>query len=163
MAAASVPPDFASPKSRTFTQPSGRILTFAGFRSRFTMPFSRAAFQASAQSVSRSQGLIRAESHPARSDPPGSGLRSTHYQVVRPNVVRRADIGMVQRRNRTSFAFAVNGDNLAPFLLDNKLCHRSPPVALRCTPVPKSWKTVIAVCLREAGEQRTCADRPLDE
>ena len=39
---------FASPKSSTFTTPSGRILMFAGFRSRWTMPCSCAASSASA-------------------------------------------------------------------------------------------------------------------
>src|SRR5262249_12732462 len=35
---------FASPKSSTLTAPSGATFTFAGFRSRWTMPRSRAAF-----------------------------------------------------------------------------------------------------------------------
>ena len=39
---------FARPKSSTFTTPSGVILMFAGFRSRWTMPFSCAASSASA-------------------------------------------------------------------------------------------------------------------
>ena len=38
----------ASPKSRTLTLPSGVTLTFAGFRSRWTMPFSWASSRASA-------------------------------------------------------------------------------------------------------------------
>ena len=39
---------FASPKSSTLTTPSGVILMLAGFRSRWTMPFSCAASRASA-------------------------------------------------------------------------------------------------------------------
>ena len=39
---------FARPKSSTFTMPSGVILMLAGFRSRWTMPFSCAASSASA-------------------------------------------------------------------------------------------------------------------
>jgi hypothetical protein len=39
---------FASPKSRTLTPPSGVILTFAGFRSRWTIPRACAASTASA-------------------------------------------------------------------------------------------------------------------
>ena len=39
---------FASPKSSTFTVPSGRTLMFAGFRSRWMMPCSCAASSASA-------------------------------------------------------------------------------------------------------------------
>ena len=39
---------FAMPKSSTFTVPSGAIFTFAGFRSRCTMPFSCAASSAAA-------------------------------------------------------------------------------------------------------------------
>ena len=39
---------FARPKSRTLTLPSGRSLTLAGFRSRWTIPFSCAASSASA-------------------------------------------------------------------------------------------------------------------
>ena len=39
---------FARPKSSTFTVPSGRTLTFAGFRSRWTMPSSCAASSAEA-------------------------------------------------------------------------------------------------------------------
>ena len=38
----------AKPKSRTFTVPSGVILTFPGFRSRWMIPFSWAASRASA-------------------------------------------------------------------------------------------------------------------
>ena len=38
----------ARPKSRTFTLPSGVSLTFAGLRSRWTMPFSWASSSASA-------------------------------------------------------------------------------------------------------------------
>ena len=40
--------DLASPKSSTFTVPSGRSLMFAGLRSRWMMPFSCAASSASA-------------------------------------------------------------------------------------------------------------------
>jgi hypothetical protein len=39
---------FASPKSSTLTTPSGVTLMLAGFRSRWTMPFSCAASRASA-------------------------------------------------------------------------------------------------------------------
>ena len=39
---------FARPKSSTLTLPSGVIFTFAGFRSRCTIPFSCAASKASA-------------------------------------------------------------------------------------------------------------------
>ncbi len=39
---------FARPKSRSFTRPSGVIFTFAGLRSRWTIPFSCAASSASA-------------------------------------------------------------------------------------------------------------------
>jgi hypothetical protein len=39
---------FDSPKSSTFTVPSGRHLMFAGFRSRWTMPCEWAAASASA-------------------------------------------------------------------------------------------------------------------
>ena len=39
---------FARPKSSTLTVPSGRILMFAGFRSRWMMPCSCAASSASA-------------------------------------------------------------------------------------------------------------------
>jgi hypothetical protein len=46
--AAGVPPNFASPKSRTFTVPSGLILMLPGFRSRCTMPFECASSKASA-------------------------------------------------------------------------------------------------------------------
>ena len=46
--AASESSAFASPKSRTFTVPSGLTLMFAGFRSRWTMPWLWAASSASA-------------------------------------------------------------------------------------------------------------------
>ncbi len=39
---------FARPKSRSLTRPSGVIFTFAGLRSRWTIPFSCAASSASA-------------------------------------------------------------------------------------------------------------------
>ena len=55
---------FASPKSSTFTRPSGVIMTFAGFRSRWTMPFSCAAASASASAMPISQTL-------ATGSPPG--------------------------------------------------------------------------------------------
>ena len=45
---ASPAPTFASPKSSTFTMSSGVIFTFAGLRSRCTIPFSCAASSASA-------------------------------------------------------------------------------------------------------------------
>ena len=46
--AASPPHALARPKSRTLTLPSGVTLTFAGLRSRWTMPFSCASSRASA-------------------------------------------------------------------------------------------------------------------
>ena len=46
---------FASPKSSTFTVPSGRHLMFAGFRSRWTMPCEWAA--ASASAICRAIGM----------------------------------------------------------------------------------------------------------
>ena len=42
---------FAKPKSRTFTIPSGVIFTFAGFRSRWMIPFSLSCAAASASAI----------------------------------------------------------------------------------------------------------------
>ena len=55
---------FARPKSRTFTTPSGRILMFAGLRSRWMMP-ARARPRAPPQSASRSAAPRRSQSRPA--------------------------------------------------------------------------------------------------
>ena len=57
---------FASPKSSTFTVPSGRTLMLAGFRSRWMMPCSCAASSASAICLRDRQRLVERESAPLR-------------------------------------------------------------------------------------------------
>ena len=70
----------ARPKSSTFTLPSGVSLTFAGLRSRCTMPFSCASSSASAScfatSVASSTGSAPRFSRSARSSPSTSSMAS---------------------------------------------------------------------------------------
>ncbi len=58
----------ARPKSSTFTTPSGRTLTLAGFRSRWTMPASCAASSASGDLMRDAAAPRRQESRPGRCD-----------------------------------------------------------------------------------------------
>jgi len=77
-AAASASKAFARPKSSTFTLPSGVSLTFAGLRSRWTMPLSWAASRASAiwLAIPRasSTGTLPRFSRRARSSPRTSSI-----------------------------------------------------------------------------------------
>ena len=99
---------FASPKSSTFTTPSGVILMFAGFRSRWTIPFSCAASSASA--ICRAMVSASASgSGPAR-DAVGQRLALDQFQHQRADAVRlfeavdRADVRMIERREHARFA-----------------------------------------------------------
>ena len=58
----------ASPKSSTFTVPSGRSLILAGFRSRWTMPLLVRGFQGLGNLVGDAQGLVdrQGPAHPFR-------------------------------------------------------------------------------------------------
>ena len=69
------PGAFAKPKSSTFTTPSGRSLTLAGFRSRWMIPLARARLRGLPRSASRSGAPRQRESHPARSGRPASAPR----------------------------------------------------------------------------------------
>ena len=68
---------FANPKSNTFTVPSGRTLMFAGFRSRWMIPCSCAASNASAicfamgsaSSIGIGPRAIRSQGRPPRRTP----------------------------------------------------------------------------------------------
>ena len=103
-AAAAGSASFASPKSSTFTMPSGVTLMLAGFRSRWTMPFSCAASSASAiwrAMVSASSSGIG----PFRCARQVSPSDQLHHQVVGADVVQRANIRVVQRGDRARFAF----------------------------------------------------------
>ena len=99
---------FASPKSSTFTVPSGVILMLAGFRSRWMMPFSCAASSASA--IWRAIGSASSSGNGPR-HPLGQRLafdeleheRADAFGVLEP--VDRADVRMIQRRQHPRFAF----------------------------------------------------------
>ena len=107
---------FARPKSSTFTTPSGVILMLAGFRSRWTMPFSCAASSASAICARDGEGVGQAE-------PSAPGVRAAampsasvgawdelHHQVVGPDVVERADVRMVERGKRPRLALEARAE-----------------------------------------------------
>ena len=93
---------FASPKSSTFTVPSGRTLMFAGFRSRWMMPCSCAASSASA--ICCAIGSASSIGIGPCGDPIGQRrpLDQFHHERLVPPVVLQAidlrDVRMVQRR-----------------------------------------------------------------
>ena len=99
---------FASPKSSTFTVPSGVSLMFAGFRSRWMILCSCAASSASAI-CGRSPALRRAGSRPCASRSASVGpLDQFHDQrgdTVRLfDAIDRGDVRMIERREHLRFA-----------------------------------------------------------
>ena len=115
---------FAKPKSSTFTVPSGVTFTFAGFRSRWMMPFSCAYSRASAiclamRRASSSGGALSgwpsdaqigqgeacpyAESAPPASAPPPAPSPGRDAAGFFQAVDRR-DIGMIERGQHLRFA-----------------------------------------------------------
>ena len=100
---------FARPKSSTFTTPSGVILMLAGFRSRWTMPFSCAASSASAICRAIGQRLRRAAAGPramrsASVSPSTSSSTSARDAVGVFEAVDRADVRMIERRQHARLA-----------------------------------------------------------
>ena len=99
----------ASPKSSTFTVPSPRTLTFAGFKSRWTIPSSCAASSASAicLAIGNASSIEIA--------PPRNALREIlaldefHHQGVHPSgfleSVDRRDVRVIQRGEGLRLAF----------------------------------------------------------
>ena len=98
----------ARPKSRTLTTPSGVILMFAGFRSRWTMPLSWATSRASAicRAIATASGNGKPappDRAPPLRDPAASVSPSTSSSTRNRIAVRlfeavdRADVGMIQR------------------------------------------------------------------
>ena len=100
---APVPIAFASPKSSTFTCPSGVILIFAGLRSRCTIPFSCAASSASA--IWRAYP-IASSAESARGETLGERLPLDQFHHERDcafgllQAVDRRDVGMIERGKR---------------------------------------------------------------
>ena len=100
---------FARPKSRTFTTPSGVILIFAGFRSRWTMPFSCAASSASA--IWRAMASASVERHRPARDSIGQRLALDEFEDQRGHAVGlfepvdRADVRMIERCQDPRLAF----------------------------------------------------------
>ena len=101
---------FARPKSSTLTTPSGVILMLAGFRSRWTMPFSCAASSASAicramreRLVDRQAGAVRAI-RSASVSPSTSSSTSARIAVAVFDAVDRADVRMIERGEQPRFA-----------------------------------------------------------
>ena len=102
----SPPTAFARPKSSTFTTPSGVILMFAGFRSRWMIPFSWAASSASAicrAMASASRTAARACASRAIGERLRERLAVHQLENQEPDAVGffepvdRADVRMVQR------------------------------------------------------------------
>jgi hypothetical protein len=104
---------FANPKSSTFTASSGLTLILAGFRSRWTMPFSCSAWSAPATCRARasysSRGIAPSLMRSASVSPSTSSID----QIVRADIVESADIGMIQGCDRTRFALEPVGELLA--------------------------------------------------
>ena len=113
----SPPTALARPKSSTFTTPSGVILMFAGFRSRWTIPLSWATSSASA--ICRAMASASTERQPRarrRANPTRRAsvsrerlaldeLENQEADAVRfLEAVDRADVGMVQRREHPRLA-----------------------------------------------------------
>ena len=104
----------ARPKSSTFTTPSGVILMFAGFRSRWTMPLSWAASSASAICRAMRQRLAEGQSaavrvrRASRGEAVGERVALDELENQEANAVRfleavdRADVGVVQRRRASA-------------------------------------------------------------
>ena len=99
---------FASPKSSTFTVPSGRTLMFAGFRSRWMIPCSCAASSASAICFaigSASSSGIGSACDALRQV---LALDQLHDERVHATGLLRGrgcgDVGMIQRREGLRFA-----------------------------------------------------------
>ena len=101
---------FARPKSSTLTVPSGVILMLAGFRSRWTIPFSCAASSASA--IWRAIASASSTGSGPRCEPLGERLALDQLQHERARrrcralleAVDRADVRMVERREHPRFA-----------------------------------------------------------
>ncbi len=98
---------FARPKSSTFTVPSGRILMFAGFRSRCTMPRACAASSASAICFATGQRLV--EWNGPLLDAIGNGrpIDQLHHESGLPvgplESVDGGDVGVIQGREDFRF------------------------------------------------------------
>ena len=93
----------ASPKSSTFTLPSGVTLMLAGLRSRWTMPFSCAYSSASA--IWRAIGSASSIGIGPRDALGQRGaFHQLHHQGALFHAVNGRDIGMVQRRQHLRFA-----------------------------------------------------------
>ena len=113
---------FASPKSSTFTVPSGRTLMFAGFRSRWMIPCSCAASSASAICFaigSASSSGNRPLRDAVRERRPLDQLHHERGDAVRSfQAVDRRDVRMIQRREDFGFALepgqalGIGGDRL---------------------------------------------------
>ena len=100
----------ARPKSSTFTLSSGVTLMLAGFRSRWTIPFSCAASSASAIWRASGERFFDRDAGRVPRDPLGQrfALHQLHHQEVAAagllDTVERGDIGMIQRRERLRLA-----------------------------------------------------------
>ena len=100
----------ARPKSSTFTFPSNVTWMLAGFRSRWTMPFSCAASSASAIWLCELQRIVNRDPCRVLGDPCGErlALHQLHHQEVAAvdlfDPVQGGDVGMVQRRERLRLA-----------------------------------------------------------
>ena len=125
-AISATPLAFASPKSSTFTTPSGVIMTLVGFRSRWMMPFSWAA--SSASTIWRAMARASCASRPD----PRAFRRASRASSVSPSTssMTRAltsplssspwigrDVGVIQRCEHASLAleagepFGIDGED----------------------------------------------------
>ena len=99
---------FASPKSSTFTVPSGVTLMFAGFRSRWMMPCSCAASSASAICCAIGSASSSGIGPRAMRCEQVLALDQFHHERVHAAAIFEAvdlrDVGMVQRGERLRLA-----------------------------------------------------------
>ena len=99
---------FARPKSSTFTRPSLVTMTLAGFRSRWTMPFSCAAASASASSPAISMTRVDREAALRDEQVERLSFDELHREEVDAlglfDRVERDDVRMVQRGDGAGFA-----------------------------------------------------------
>ena len=112
----SPPTALARPKSSTFTTPSGVILMFAGFRSRWTMPFVVGDFERLGDLPRDVQHAIEWQSRVLRvrtrrlRERVRERVALDELENQEANAVRfleavdRADVGMVQRREHPRLA-----------------------------------------------------------
>ncbi len=95
---------FARPKSRILTSPSFVTITFSGFKSRWTIPASCALARPSAICAAIGSSFFDRQRAAGEKLPQRRALHPLHRDVgdpaLRPDVVDRDDVGVIERRGR---------------------------------------------------------------